>query len=191
MKKLIIIFLAFFIACGPTEAEIQERIDKAVDQKLIEIDSEMAEICFYIVGSENNYGFPKPNITVTDSKGDIVFFTPGPDISAKSFSFNGNLNDFNDNKFNYKIGILAYKIAIPTNEAYIKIALDYGNIVGESDYYFQLGNESIKEILTNGEFWNWKIGLEGNDSAKLVNGVEIDNRRKLIRKSCQELSVEQ
>lgn len=31
MKKLVIIFLVFFIACGPSEDEIQARIDKALE----------------------------------------------------------------------------------------------------------------------------------------------------------------
>ena len=186
MKKLIFLFLSFIIACGPTEAEIQERIDRAVEQKLVEIDSEMTEICFYLVVSENNYGYQIPNIKITDSKDVTVFFTSKPNFTTTSFSFNGNLNDLNDKNNNYKIRILSYKLAIPTNEAYMEIALGYGNSV-KAGYYFPLGDESIKDILNNSEFWHWEIGLEGNDSAKLVNSIEMDNRRKLIRNSCEEL----
>ena len=91
MKKFLLVTLLIFISCGPTEEEIQARIDSAIEEARLDIKNEYVDICFLIVDSEdsyqNVYTRRDPNITVTDSENKIVDYIARPKWSTKETLF--------------------------------------------------------------------------------------------------------
>lgn len=192
MIKRYFILLILIVFCGPSEAEIQERIDLevkqridiAVEERLEEIENEFAEICFLIV--QNAYAtndVHQPSITLFDLENKIVDFMNKPKWLSDKTSFNGNLNDFNTKKFNYEIYTMGYVLRIPINARYIRISADYGNKV-TTDWVWELDSDGINNIVNKKELIAWRIGLEGNNSSDLLNNEVFKLNINNVRTSC-------
>ncbi len=188
MKKFLLVALLIFISCGPTEEEIQARIDSAVEQAIIDMENENIDICFLIVDSESingNYRRQNPSLTVTDSENKIIDFASGPKWDTKAINFFGNLNENNNKKFNYSIYTAGYVINIPKNARYVKIYADYGNSI-KTNWWYEWDKDSIESFSETQFFTNFEIGLEGDDSKYLVTNDDFQSNYASVRDGCKE-----
>lgn len=187
MKKFLSLALLIFISCGPTEVEIQTRIDNAIEEALLEIENENVDVCFLIVDKYINNVSKKhsPSLTVTDFENTIVDFILVPLWSTKPINFYGNLNNtFNNKKFNYEIYTVGYIINIPKNARYLKIYADYGNAT-KSNWFYEWDMERIEEFSDTQFFINNRVGLEGEDSSDLLTSEDFQSNWKSVRDSCE------
>jgi len=192
VKRLSIFLLLLLISCGPSEEEIQARIDDAVEQAIIDMENENTNICFLIVDSESigsNYTRRNPSLTVTDSENEIIDFASGPKWDTKAINFYGNLNEFNNKKFNYYIYTAGYVINIPKNARYLKIYADYGNSV-KTNWWYEWDKDSIESFSESQFFTNFKIGLEGDDSMYLLTNEDFQSNYGSVRDGCLEFVKE-
>ena len=194
MKKFLLVTLLIFISCGPTEEEIQARIDSAIEEALLDIKNENVDICFLIVDREhsyqNVYTRRNPNITVTDSENKIVDYIARPKWSTEETLFFGNLNKYNDKKFSYKVYTAGYVLNIPKNARYLKIYADYGNSV-DPNWWYEWDKDSIESFSETQFFVNYQIGLEGEDSMNLLTNEDFQSNFISIRDECQKFVKEE
>ena len=185
MKKFLLVTLLIFISCGPTEEEIQARIDGAIEETLLDIENENVNICFLIVDNQKGIQKNNPSLTVTDFENKIVDFTLAPKWNSEGIYFYGNLNEFNDKKLNHSIYTVSYVLNIPKNARYLKIYVDYRNS-NISNWWYEWDKDRIEKISETQFFNHYRIGREGEDFNNLLTNEDFQSNWKSVKDKCEQ-----
>jgi hypothetical protein len=136
MKKLIIIFLIFFISCGPSEEEIQSQIDTAVEQAL---------------ETSTTTSIPVTTSTSTSTTTIVESKSFYEEVYEEEFYFLLNSSDYLINSSNYYLRLRATWSSVKNVLLHFS---DYGEVCTNSKDSNLNGNKSYIAILINGDSEN-------------------------------------